>query len=80
MAVTAEGMSRGRPAGQTRMHPDRSVEIGIGRAHDGCRRTAGGQPGNVDTPRVDCVVAHDLARDAGDQRGLALITLLVSGG
>ena len=68
-----------RAAGQPGMHAHRGVEIGIGLRHDGGRRTAGGQPGDVDTPRVDRVVAHDLAGDAGDQRGLALIALLVAG-
>ena len=48
-------------------------------AHDGGRGTAGGQPGDIDPPRVDRVVAHDLAGDAGDQRGFAPVALLVAG-
>ena len=72
-------MSRAAPQARPGMHADRGVEIGIGRPHDGSRRAAGGQPGDVDAPRIDRVVAHDLAGDAGDQRGLAPIALLVAG-
>ena len=60
------------------MHADRSIEIGIGRAHDGRRGAAGRQPGNVDTPRFDRVLAHDLSGDAGDQRGFTLAAPLVA--
>ena len=65
-------------AGEAGMHADRGVEIGVGRAHDGRRRAAGREPGDIDAPRVDRVVAHDLAGDAGDQRGLARVALLVA--
>ena len=35
------------------------------------------RPGDVDAARVDGVLAHDLAGDAGDQRRLAAVALLV---
>ena len=67
----------GGPAGQTGMHADRRIEIGVGRRHDG-GGGAGGQAGDVDAARIDGVVAHDRAGDAGDQRGLARIAPLIA--
>ncbi|MDT4833518.1 hypothetical protein FQZ97_671300 [compost metagenome] len=44
-----------------------------------CRhRAAGGEAGHVDAPGVDAVAGDDLARHAGDQRGLAPLGLLVT--
>ena len=59
------------------MDPDRGVEVGIGAAHDRGGSAAGGEPGDIDAARVDRVVAHDLARDPGDQGRLAAVALLV---
>ena len=59
------------------MHADGGVEIGIGVAHDRGRGTPGREPGDVDTPGIDHVVAHHLAGDPRDQRRLASVTLLV---
>ena len=36
---------------QAGMHADGRVEVGIGRTHDGGRRTAGGKPGDIDAAR-----------------------------
>ena len=60
------------------MHADRGVEIGVGHAHDGGSRATGRQSGDIDPFGIDRVVAHDLPRDARDQRGLALAMLLVA--
>ena len=60
------------------MHADRGVEIGVGHPHDGGGRRTGREPGDIDAFGVDRVVAHDLPRDARDQRGLALAALLVA--
>ena len=60
------------------MHADRGVEIGVGHAHDGGGRATGRQSGDIDAFGIDRVVAHDLPRDARDQRGLALAVLLVA--
>src|SRR5205807_10543164 len=63
-----------------RVHPDRRVQVWVGRGHDGGHRAAGGKPGDVDASRVDEEIAHDLAGDAGDDRRLARIGLLISRG
>ena len=60
------------------MHADRGVEIGVGVAHDRGRRASRRKPRDIDPPRIDRVVAHDLARDSRDQRRLPLIALLVA--
>ena len=46
--------------GDPGVHPDRRVQVGVGRGHDGGHGAAGGQPGDVDTSRIDDEVAHDL--------------------
>ena len=67
-----------RPAGEPGMDADRRVDIRIGHSHD----CGGGRPsreaGDIDAAPVDRVAAHDLAGNAGDQRGLALAALLVA--
>jgi len=40
--------------------------------------TPGRQARDIHTPRLDREVAHDLAGDPSDQRGLTLITMLVA--
>ena len=57
MAAKADGMSLGGTGGETGVHADRGVEVGIGRGHDRGRRPAGREPGDVDPPRVDRIVA-----------------------
>ncbi len=59
------------------MHADCGVEIGIRVAHDRRRRAPGREPGDIDAPWINRVVAHDLTSDARDQRRLAAVTLLV---
>ncbi len=59
------------------MHADRRVQLGIARAQHRRRRPPGGQPGDVHPCRVDGVLRHDLAGDAGDQGGLALAATLL---
>src|SRR4051794_40838920 len=46
------GNVAGSPTGKTGMDPDGGIEIGIGCPHDGRRRSASGQPGDVDACRV----------------------------
>ena len=60
------------------MNADGRIEVWVSRAHDCRRGTASRQAGDIHTPRPDPEVAHDLAGDARDQRGLALITLLIA--
>lgn len=68
----------GRPAGQTGMHADCGKEVGVRCRQDGRGRGARRKPGGIDPIRIDRVVAHNLAGDARDQRGLALASLLVA--
>ena len=68
----------GGPDRQSRMHPHRGEEVGIGRAEDVRGGAAGGQPGDIDARRIDGAVAHDLAHDPGDQRRLARAAELVA--
>jgi hypothetical protein len=72
------GNVAGRPAGQAGMHANRGVEVGVGYRQNSRGRSAGREPGGVNPIRVDRVVAHDLAVDAGDQRGLALASFLIT--
>jgi hypothetical protein len=60
------------------VHPDRGVEVGVGGAHDHGRGAPRREARDVDPPRIDRVVAHDLARDARDQRRLPLAPVLVA--
>lgn len=69
---------RARAARETRMHAYRRVEIRISLSHDCRRRTARRQSRDIDATRIDPVVFHDLARDAGDERRLTLIALLIA--
>ena len=61
------------------MDADRSIEIGIGRTHYRCCRTACRQPRDVDVNRVDGEIPHDLSGDSCDQRWLASVPQLVAG-
>src|SRR5690349_402074 len=70
-------ISRG-PARKACMNPDGSVDVAIRRAHDGGGGSAGRQARDVDALRIDRMVAHDLARDAGDHRRLAPAPALVA--
>ena len=67
----------GGAGGETGVHADRGVEIGMGGCHDGGSRPAAEEPRNIDPLRVDRVLGHDLSGDARDQRGLAAVALLV---
>lgn len=67
-----------RAARETRMHAYRRVEIRISLSHDCRSRTARRQSRDIDATRIDPVVFHDLARDAGDERRLTLIALLIA--
>ena len=78
MAANAEGMSRAAPQARPECTPIAAIEVGVGVAHDRGRRAARREPGDIDPPRIDRVVAHDLARDARDQRRLPLAALLVA--
>ena len=60
------------------MYADSCVQIGIRRAHDGGGGPAGRQARDVDALRIDRMVPHDLAGDAGDQRGFAPAAALVA--
>ena len=73
------GKIAGRAAGKAGMDADRSVQVGIRRCHDGGGRAAGRQARDVDALRIDRMIPHDLAGDAGDQRRFAAAALLVAG-
>ena len=60
------------------MDADGCVQVGVRRAHDGGSGPAGRQACDVDALRIDRMVPHDLAGDAGDQRGFAAAPLLVA--
>ena len=60
------------------MYADSCVQVGIRRAHDGGGGPAGRQARDVDALRIDRMVPHDLAGDAGDQRGFAPAPALVA--
>ena len=66
--------------GDPGVHPDRRVQVWVGRGHDGGHGATGGKPGDVDASRIDEEIAHNLAGDASDDRGLARIGLLVRRG
>jgi hypothetical protein len=59
------------------MDADGGVEVGIRSAHDHRHRSASGHPGHVDTPGIYVLRGRDLARDAGYDRRLAHLALLV---
>src|SRR4051812_43402513 len=61
------------------MNSDGRVQVAIRCAHDGGGGPAGGQTRNVYAFRIDRMVAHDLAGDADDHRGLAPAPALVAG-
>ncbi len=66
--------------GDPRVHPDRRVQVWVGRGHDGGHGATGGKPGDVDASRIDEEIAHNLAGDASDDCRLARIGLLVRRG
>src|SRR3546814_13165919 len=73
------GKVAGGPGGQAGMHADSGIEIGVGSSHDGRRRPAGREPGDVDAARADRVSTHDLLGDSRDQQGLGLTTTIDTG-
>src|SRR4051794_23563359 len=68
----------GDTAGQTRMHADRGVQVRVGRAHNSCGRPTRREPGHIDALRINGVIAHDLAREAREDRRLTVIALLIA--
>ena len=72
------GKVAGGAAGQAGMNADGCVQVGVRRAHDGGSGPAGRQARDVDALRIDRMVPHDLAGDAGDQRGFAPAAALVA--
>jgi hypothetical protein len=74
MATNAEA----RSLGQAGMYADRRVKIGVCRSHDGGSGPAGRQAPDIDALRIDRIVPHDLAGDAGDQRRFTAAPLLVA--
>ena len=60
------------------MDADGRIEVRVSRTHDRRGGATGREPGDIDASWLDREVAHDLTRDAGDQRGLAAIPLLVA--
>ena len=69
----------GRAAGQAGMDADRGIEIGIGRAHDGGRRAARRQAGDVDPARIDGESRMTCRVMPAISDGLAPVALLVGG-
>ena len=61
------------------MDTDGGIEVGIRCPHDGGLGAARRQPGDINAGRVDWVVAHDLARNPGDEGWLARVAPLVAG-
>jgi len=59
------------------MDPDHGIAIGISHTQDGRRSAPGGLARVIDPPCVIGVVLHDLAGDAGEQRGLTSVETLV---
>src|SRR3712207_7722014 len=55
----------------------RSIEVGVGLAHDRRHRPAGRHPDHVHSAIGDVVLVDYLARDSRDQRRLAAPALLV---
>jgi hypothetical protein len=66
------------PAGETGMHANRRIHVGISRSHDSGSGPSGRQSTDVNALRVDRIVAHDLVGDARDQRRLTLTAPLVA--
>jgi hypothetical protein len=64
---------------QSRVDADGRIKVRISSSHYcGCG-TSSRQPGDIHAPRLDTEVTHDLAGDARKERGLSLISLLISG-
>src|SRR6478609_6160534 len=60
------------------MNTDGRVQVAIRCAHDGGGGPAGRQTRDIYALRIDRMVAHDLAGNAGDHRGLAPAAALVA--
>ena len=60
------------------MDANRGVQVRVRVAHDRGGRSAGLEAGDIDASLVDRIMLRDLAGDARDQRGLALVALLVA--
>ncbi len=71
------GKVAGGAGGQTGMHADRRVQIGIRVSHDGRSRPAGREARDVDAARIDRMAEQYPPRDAGDQGRLARIAPLI---
>ena len=59
------------------MYADGRVEVRVGRCHDRRHRPARRQARHENATRIDVVFGHYLAGDAGNERGLPLVPLLV---
>ena len=59
------------------MDPDRGIQIVVGCSHDSRSGRSGRQSADIDAFWINRIVAHDLAGDARDKRGLASAALLV---
>ena len=68
------------PVGDPRVHPDRGVQVGVGRGHHRGHRAPGGEPGDEHARGVDAEVLHHAAGDARDDRRLTGARVLVGRG
>jgi hypothetical protein len=59
-----------RSVRRARMDAHRGVQVGVGRAQDHAHGRARRQPGDEDPARIDVIGGHDLAGEAGQERGL----------
>ena len=60
------------------MHANCGIQVRIVRRHHDGHRPASGQTGNVDAVGIDAVGAHNLTRDARDNRRLTALALLIA--
>ena len=59
------------------MNADGCIQIGIGGSHDDRHRAAGRQTCYIDASRIDVIGIDNFPRDAGNQRRLTLVALLI---
>src|SRR3984957_6683206 len=71
------GHVSGGPAGEAGMDPDRRIQIVVGCSHDSRSGVSGRQSADIYAFWINRIVAHDLAGNARDKRGLASAALLV---
>ena len=74
------GQVTGGGVGQPGVDADGGVQIGVDRGHHRGHRASGGKTGHVHPVGIYAVAVHDLGGDPGDQRRLAGVAPLMTGG